>query len=228
MIVTSRQTSSSGRVVPATRSPAPASSNCSRRSAGAASGARPFADRLTVVATAGCGRVARGPRRGLARRRSSHARVGGGRRATAPLAPVVTSPRSSPAERGDVDDNDDRAAHPRLPGALARSPRSRVHRRRRRARRSPVFPRHDRRGLPARRARRGAARSGPPASTVAFPTSAPGRFRIAEPPRRAVTAAASSTHAAMWWTHGDRLVHAVGPDGDLAGLFSWWRAHPSE
>ena len=34
--------------------------------------------------------------------------------------------------------------------------------------------------------------------------------------------------AAMWWTHGDRLAHAVARDGDLAGLFSWWRAHPAE
>jgi hypothetical protein len=34
--------------------------------------------------------------------------------------------------------------------------------------------------------------------------------------------------AAMWWTHGDRLAHAVGPDHDLAALFAWWRVHPSE
>jgi hypothetical protein len=34
--------------------------------------------------------------------------------------------------------------------------------------------------------------------------------------------------AAMWWTNGDRLVHAVARDADLAGLFSWWRSHPLE
>ncbi len=34
--------------------------------------------------------------------------------------------------------------------------------------------------------------------------------------------------AAMWWTHGDRLVHAVAPDGDLAALFSWWQTHLPE
>jgi hypothetical protein len=34
--------------------------------------------------------------------------------------------------------------------------------------------------------------------------------------------------AAMWWTRGERLAHALGPNGDLAALFAWWRAHPSE
>ncbi|MCU1468219.1 MAG: hypothetical protein JWM72_4147 [Actinomycetia bacterium] len=34
--------------------------------------------------------------------------------------------------------------------------------------------------------------------------------------------------AAMWWTRGDRLAHALGPNGDLAALFTWWRAHPAE
>jgi hypothetical protein len=34
--------------------------------------------------------------------------------------------------------------------------------------------------------------------------------------------------AAMWWVQGDRLAHAVAHDDDLAGLFSWWRAHPTE
>jgi hypothetical protein len=33
--------------------------------------------------------------------------------------------------------------------------------------------------------------------------------------------------AAMWWTRGDRLTHAVASDGDLAALFAWWRAHPA-
>jgi hypothetical protein len=32
----------------------------------------------------------------------------------------------------------------------------------------------------------------------------------------------------MWWTHGDRLLHVLSNDADLAKLFSWWRAHPSE
>jgi hypothetical protein len=38
------------------------------------------------------------------------------------------------------------------------------------------------------------------------------------------------TRAGIWWTHGDRLLHAVAGsprDSDLAKLFSWWRAHPS-
>jgi hypothetical protein len=34
--------------------------------------------------------------------------------------------------------------------------------------------------------------------------------------------------AAMWWTRGDRLAHAVAADDDLAALFGWWRAHPAE
>jgi hypothetical protein len=34
--------------------------------------------------------------------------------------------------------------------------------------------------------------------------------------------------AAMWWIQGERLAHAVAHDGDLARLFSWWRAHPTE
>lgn len=37
-----------------------------------------------------------------------------------------------------------------------------------------------------------------------------------------------SGRAAMWWTHGDRLLHVLSNDADLAKLFSWWRAHPSE
>ncbi|HEY5170162.1 MAG TPA: hypothetical protein VIK54_00385 [Acidimicrobiia bacterium] len=72
-------------------------------------------------------------------------------------------------------------------------------------------------------------RSGPPAcargvpderawSTAAAPDAAVGRYRCRFEDGR----------AAMWWTRGDRLVHAVASDGDLAGLFSWWRAHPSE
>jgi hypothetical protein len=75
----------------------------------------------------------------------------------------------------------------------------------------------------------GAARSGRPAcargvpderawSLPSLPEAAVGRYRCRF----------EHGHAAMWWTHGDRLVHAVAPDGDLAGLFSWWRAHPSE
>jgi hypothetical protein len=74
-----------------------------------------------------------------------------------------------------------------------------------------------------------AARSGLPAcargvpderawSTAASPDAAVGRYRCRFEGER----------AAMWWTRGDRLLHAVASDGDLAGLFSWWRAHPSE
>ncbi len=55
-------------------------------------------------------------------------------------------------------------------------------------------------------------------STAASPDAAVGRYRCRFEGGR----------AAMWWTRGDRLVHAVASDGDLAGLFSWWRAHPSE
>jgi len=75
----------------------------------------------------------------------------------------------------------------------------------------------------------GDARSGPPAcargvpderawSVAAFPEAAVGRYRC------------RFEHglAAMWWTWRDRLFHAVAPDGDLAGLFTWWRNHPAE
>ena len=74
-----------------------------------------------------------------------------------------------------------------------------------------------------------AARSGSPAcargvpderawSSAALPRAGLGRYRCLFEHER----------AAMWWTNGDRLVHAVARDGDLAALFSWWRAHPSE
>jgi len=74
-----------------------------------------------------------------------------------------------------------------------------------------------------------AARSGLPAcahgapderawSAASGPTNAIGRYRC------------RFEHglAAMWWTHGDRLVHAVAPDADLAALFSSWRTHLPE
>jgi hypothetical protein len=75
----------------------------------------------------------------------------------------------------------------------------------------------------------GRAGSGPPAcargvpderawSRATFPEAAVGRYRCRF----------ERGHAAMWWTLRDRLFHAVAPDGDLAGLFSWWRSHPSE
>jgi hypothetical protein len=75
----------------------------------------------------------------------------------------------------------------------------------------------------------GAARAGPPAcaqgvsderawSISAAPGNAIGRYRCRFERGR----------AAMWWTHGDRLVHAVARDSDLAGLFSWWRTHPAQ
>ncbi len=74
-----------------------------------------------------------------------------------------------------------------------------------------------------------APKSGPPAcargvpdertwSVAASPAAAAGRYRCRFERGR----------AAMWWTRGDVLVHAVARDGDLAGLFTWWRAHPSE
>jgi hypothetical protein len=74
-----------------------------------------------------------------------------------------------------------------------------------------------------------AARSGSPAcarglpderawSSAALPRAGLGRYRCLFERER----------AAMWWTNGDRLVHAVARGGDLAALFSWWRAHPSE
>src|SRR5437868_5919520 len=72
------------------------------------------------------------------------------------------------------------------------------------------------------------ARSGSPAcargvpderawSSAALPRAGLGRYRCMFEHER----------AAMWWTNGDRLVHAVARDADLAALFSWWRAHPS-
>lgn len=53
-------------------------------------------------------------------------------------------------------------------------------------------------------------------SEAAAPDVAVGRYRCA----------IERGHAAMWWTHGDRLTHAVAGDGDLAALFAWWRTHP--
>ena len=74
-----------------------------------------------------------------------------------------------------------------------------------------------------------AARSGSPAcargvpderawSSAALPRAGLGRYRCLFEGER----------AAMWWTRGVRLEHAVARDGDLAALFSWWRTHPSE
>lgn len=34
--------------------------------------------------------------------------------------------------------------------------------------------------------------------------------------------------AAIWWTHGDRLLHVVSDNANLAALYSWWAQHPSE
>jgi hypothetical protein len=74
-----------------------------------------------------------------------------------------------------------------------------------------------------------AARTGAPAcargladerawSAESAPVSAIGRYRCRFEHGR----------AAMWWTHGARLLHAVAADDDLAALFAWWRTHPSE
>jgi hypothetical protein len=148
----------------------------------------------------------------------------------APLAPVVTSPRSSPAESAATLTTT--TTVPRTPDCRGLSP----------ARREvactvdgveldirlyslATIDAAYRRAAPADRT----ARSGSPAcargvpderawSLPKSPAAAAGRYRCRFEHER----------AAMWWTHGDRLVHGVGPDGDLAGLFSWWRAHPSE
>lgn len=72
-------------------------------------------------------------------------------------------------------------------------------------------------------------RSGPPAcasgraderswSVSTAPDAAVGRYRCR----------LESGRAAMWWTQDGRLFHATARDGDLAALFAWWRAHPSE
>ena len=74
-----------------------------------------------------------------------------------------------------------------------------------------------------------AARSGPAACARGVPDER--AWSLPKSPERAVGRYRCRFEhgiAAMWWTRGDRLVHAVAPDGDLAGLFSWWRAHPSE
>jgi hypothetical protein len=55
-------------------------------------------------------------------------------------------------------------------------------------------------------------------SEASAPTVAVGRYRCRF----------ENGRAAMWWTQGDRLAHAVARDRDLAALFVWWRAHPSE
>ena len=55
-------------------------------------------------------------------------------------------------------------------------------------------------------------------ATAAAPQTIAGRYRCR----------IEAGRAAMWWTRGDRLVHAVARTPDLAGLFAWWRAHPTE
>jgi hypothetical protein len=55
-------------------------------------------------------------------------------------------------------------------------------------------------------------------SDPAAPTVAVGRYRCV----------LEAGRAAMWWTRGDRLAHAVSADSDLAALFAWWRTHPAE
>jgi hypothetical protein len=50
------------------------------------------------------------------------------------------------------------------------------------------------------------------------PAIAVGRYRCA----------LENGRAAMWWTRGDRLAHAVAANRDLAALFTWWRSHPAE
>ncbi len=74
-------------------------------------------------------------------------------------------------------------------------------------------------------------RSGPAACAADRPDER--SWSLASAPLHAVgryVCRLESARAAIWWTHGDRLLHAVAVDprdGDLAKLFSWWRAHPS-
>ncbi len=72
-------------------------------------------------------------------------------------------------------------------------------------------------------------RSGSPACASGHPDER--SWSIASAPQYAVgryLCRLESGMAAMWWTHGDRLVHMRLFDSDLAALFAWWSAHPSE
>jgi hypothetical protein len=74
-------------------------------------------------------------------------------------------------------------------------------------------------------------RSGPAACAADRPDER--AWSVASAPLQAVgryVCRLEGARATIWWTHGDRLLHAEAGDphdGDLAKLFSWWRAHPS-
>jgi hypothetical protein len=74
-------------------------------------------------------------------------------------------------------------------------------------------------------------RSGPPECAADRPDER--AWSLASAPLNAVgryVCRVEGTRAGIWWTYGDRLLHAEAGsahDADLAKLFSWWRAHPS-
>jgi hypothetical protein len=71
--------------------------------------------------------------------------------------------------------------------------------------------------------------SGPAACATGQPDER--AWSLASAPRQAVgryLCRLEGGRAAMWWTHGDRLWHALTNDADLATLFSQWSEHPSE
>ena len=74
-------------------------------------------------------------------------------------------------------------------------------------------------------------RSGPAACAVDQPDER--AWSLASAPLQAVgryVCRVVGARATIWWTHGDRLLHAEAGDprdSDLAKLFSWWRAHLS-
>jgi hypothetical protein len=73
------------------------------------------------------------------------------------------------------------------------------------------------------------AASGPAACASGHPDER--AWSIASAPQQAVgryLCRLEGGRAAIWWTHGDRLWHALASDADLAALFTHWSAHPSQ
>jgi len=73
------------------------------------------------------------------------------------------------------------------------------------------------------------ARSGPAACADGHPDER--AWSLASAPLQAVgryLCRFEQGRAAIWWTHGDRLWHALANDADLATLFTQWSAHHSE